>query len=232
MERFLNQIICGDCLEVMKDIPDKSVDLVLTDPPYGIDYQSARRIDRTQWKPKIANDKKPFVAWLGDSYRVLKETGSLLCFCRWDVQEEFKQAIEKSGFEIKSQIIWDKVIHGMGDLKAQFAPQHEVIWFATKGNFKFPNMRPPSILRFKRVDAEKLTHPNEKPIDLIKYLISVTTKPCNVVADFFIGSGVTPDASLQLGRRFIGTELSEEYCEIARQRLAQAQSQQSLFGGD
>jgi len=230
MDRFLNQIICGDCLEVMRDIPDKSVDLVLTDPPYGIDFQSARRIDKTQWKPKIANDEKPFTEWLDDAYRITRDTGALLCFCRWDVQEQFKQAIEKAGFEIKSQIIWDKVIHGMGDLKSSFSPQHEVIWFATKGKFIFPYMRPPSILRFKRVDAEKLIHPNEKPIELIEYLISVTTKPDAVVADFFVGSGVTMDAAYSLGRYYVGTELDEGYCNIARRRVEQAQSQQTLFG--
>ena len=229
---FLNQIICGDCLESMKDIPDMSVDLVLTDPPYGIDFQSAWRIDKTQWKPKIANDKEPFVDWIPNAFRITKDNGCLLCFCRWDVQERFKQAIEKAGFEIKSQIIWDKVIHGMGDLKASFAPQHEVIWFATKGDFIFPNMRPSTILRFKRVDAEKLIHPNEKPIELIEYLISVTTKPNDVVADFFMGSGVTAEASCILDRNFIGTELEGKYCDIARQRLEQAQAQGTLFGGD
>ena len=230
MDRWLNQIVCGDCLDILKELPDKSVDLVLTDPPYGIDYQSAWRTDRTQWKPKIANDKEPFIAWVDNAYRVLKDTGSLLCFCRWDVQEVFKQTIERSGFEVKSQIIWDKVIHGMGDLNASFAPQHEVIWFATKGKFKFPYMRPPSILRFKRVDAEKLLHPNEKPIDLMKYLISVTTKPNEVVADFFVGSGVTLEAARCLDRNVVGMEIEQKYCEIARQRVQAAQAQRSLFG--
>lgn len=229
LTKYLNQIICGDCLEVMKGIPDKSVDLVLTDPPYGIDFQSAWRIDKTQWKPKIANDKKPFTDWLQDAYRITKDGGALLCFCRWDVQEDFMQAIGRAGYKVKSQIIWDKVIHGMGDLGAQFSPQHEVILFATKGKFIFPYMRPPSILRFKRVDAEKLIHPNEKPIELMEYLISVTTKPNDVVADFFVGSGVTIDAAQSLGRNYIGTELDENYYEIARRRVEQAQAQQCLF---
>lgn len=230
MNEWFNQVICGDCLEVLRELPDCCIDAIITDPPYGIDYQSARRIDKSEWKPKIANDKEPYTMWLKDAYRVLRDTGSLLCFCRWDVQENFKKAIECSGFEIKSQIIWDKVIHGMGDLKASFSPQHEVIWFATKGKFTFPFQRPPSILRFKRVDAEKLIHPNEKPIDLMKYLISVTTKPYDVVADFFVGSGVTLEAASSLDRNFTGTELSSKYCEIARQRIEQAQMQQSLFG--
>lgn len=230
LDKWLNKIIHGDCLEVMRDIPDKSIDLVLTDPPYGIDFQSSRRVDKTQWKPKIANDKTPFTDWLDDAYRIIKDNGSLLCFCRWDVQEKFRQAIELAGFNIKSQLIWDKIIHGMGDLKASFAPQHEVLWFATKGDFCFPNMRPPTILRFKRVDAEKLIHPNEKPIELIEYLISVTTKRNDVVADFFMGSGVIADASHRLERHYVGTELDIKYVEIARKRVEQAHSQQVLFG--
>lgn len=224
------QLYHGDCLEILPSLPYESIDLILTDPPYGIDYQSARRIDKAKWKPKIANDTKPFTAWTNDAFRIMKDTGALLCFCRWDVQEVFKEAIEKSGFHIKSQIVWDREIHGMGDLKTQFAPQHDVIWFATKGKFTFPGIRPPSVLRFKRIDAEKLIHPNEKPTDLMKYLISVTTKRGDVVADFFAGSGVVLEAAESLDRKSIGIELSEGYCDLIRHRMANMQP--SLFGGD
>lgn len=210
----------GDCLEILKTLPDESVDAVITDPPYGIDYQSARRTDKTEWKPKIANDKRPFVWWLHDAYRITKPAGCLMCFCRWDVQEAFRQAIEWSGFKVESQIIWDRKIHGMGDLKKQFAPQHDVIWFATKGDFSFPGNRPQSIISIPRVDSGSLVHPNEKPIELMKYLISCVTQKGNTVVEPFAGSGSTLDASEQLGRNSIGIELSPEYCEVIRRRMA------------
>ena len=70
---------------------DSPVDHVVTDPPYGIDFQSAWRTNKEMWKPKISNDKKPFVAWIKESFRVLKDGGCLISFYRWDVQEEFKK---------------------------------------------------------------------------------------------------------------------------------------------
>ena len=69
----INQIIHGDCLEVMKGLPDGSVNAVITDPPYGITYQSARRTDASKRHKKIANDKRPFIWWLYDAYRILQK---------------------------------------------------------------------------------------------------------------------------------------------------------------
>lgn len=191
MDLPLNTIICGDCLEVLRTLPDKCVDLVLTDPPYGIDFQSAWRTDSSQWKPKIANDKEPFVAWIDEAYRVLKDPGAMLCFTRYDTEEVFRSEMRKVGFADKAQIIWDKVIHGMGDLTGDYAPQHENIIFVTKGKFQFPNKRPTSVIRIKRVDAEKLIHPNEKPVPLIHILIEQLSHKGDVVLDPFLG-GVLP----------------------------------------
>src|SRR3990167_520159 len=164
IEEYVNKVIQGDCLEVMKDFEDKSVDLICCDPPYGIDFQSARR---TEWKrkDKIANDEKPFTDFIPDAYRILKDTGALLCFTRYDVEHEFKQKIEEAGFKLKGQIIWDKVIHGMGDLVGDVAPRHENIIFATRGGFTFNGTRPTSVMKYQRVSQEKLEHPNEKPKD-------------------------------------------------------------------
>ena len=78
-----------DCLIGLKDVASASVDLIIADPPYGIDFQSARIADKSRRMRKIANDKTPFVWWLYDAARVLKDTGSLVCFARWDVQEFF-----------------------------------------------------------------------------------------------------------------------------------------------
>ena len=223
------QLIHGDCLDIMLQIPDGSVDLVLADPPYGIDYQSARRIDKAQWKPKIANDAKPFVSWLQDCRRIVAQNGALLCFCRWDVQEAFKTSIEAAGFTIKSQVIWDKVVHGMGDLDGAFAPQHEIIWFATKSGFKFPGKRPRSVITVKRVAAEKLLHPNEKPIELMVHLIRATTQAGDMVGDWFLGCGTTGVACVKTGRNFIGIEIDKGYYDIAEKRIREAEMQPVLL---
>ena len=219
MDLPINQIICGDCLEVMKGLPDGSVNAVITDPPYGINYQSARRIDASKRHKKIANDKHPFIWWLYDAYRILQKDGCLICFTRWDVQEAFRQAIEWAGFKIKSHIIWDRVHHGMGDLKASFAPTHDIIWFAVKDCFSFPSKRPKSVIRSKRISANKLIHPNEKPLDLMENLIVSVTKDKDLILDPFLGSGTTAVAALNTGRFFIGIEKEPKYVEIARQRV-------------
>jgi site-specific DNA-methyltransferase (adenine-specific) len=225
----MNEIICADCLEVLKSMPDKSVDLVLTDPPYGIDYQSARRIDRTEWKPKIANDKEPCVAWIADAARVLDDGGCLLCFCRWDVEDAFKKAIEGAGLIVRSQVIWDREGHGMGDLHAQFAPCHDIIWFATKGDYAFPGRRPESIIRSPRIGGLSLVHPNEKPVDLMRALIVAVSNEGDTILDPFCGSGTTCVAAKILGRKYIGIEISPVYAEIARKRVEQAQYEERLF---
>ena len=216
----VDTIIQGDCLEVMKEIPDKSIDLVLTDPPYGIDYQSSRRTDKSKRFDKISNDKSPFLAWLPEAYRLLKDDGALLCFCRWDVQENFRDAITQSEFKIKSQVIWDREVHGMGDLNGAFAPCHDIIWFATKGNFRFYSTRPASVIRCQRLDASGMIHPNQKPIGLFEKLIIPCSDIGQNVLDPFLGSGTTAVAAKRTGRHFIGIELSPEYCEIARKRVA------------
>lgn len=215
----MNEVLQGDCLELMRDIPDGSVSLVLTDPPYGIDYQSSRRTDKEKRKPKIANDKEPFLAWLPEAFRVLKEGGALACFTRYDVEGAFRASMRQVGFNDKAQVIWDKVIHGMGDLRGDFAPCHENVIFAVKGRFTFPGKRPKSVLRFQRVTAEKLLHPNEKPVELMSYLIQHLSSEGDTVLDCFAGVAPTLVAARSIGRNFIGMELSEEYCAIARKRL-------------
>ncbi len=217
----LNKIHQGDCLELLKQIPDNSIDCIITDPPYGIDYQSARRTDKTLWKPKIANDKTPFVWFLKDAFRVLKENSCLICFTRYDTENAFRQAMKWAGFTPKAQIIWDKEIHGMGDLNGDFAPQHENLIFATKGKFKFPSTRPRTILRFQRVNAEKLIHPNEKPVKLLENLIQSLTTEEETVLDCFIGGGSLAVACKNTRRNFIGIELNPTYVEIANKRLNQ-----------
>jgi site-specific DNA-methyltransferase (adenine-specific) len=137
------------------------VDAVITDPPYGIDFQSNMRDKRL---PKIANDKRPFIWFLHDAYRVTKDGGCCICFCRWDTEDVFRMAMEAAGFRIKSQLVWDRVNHGMGDLRGAFAPRHDVMWFGTKGKFAFHDGRPASVIPARRVSGTHLVHPNEKPI--------------------------------------------------------------------
>lgn len=224
----LNKIYCENNLETMARMPDNFVDLVIADPPYGIDYQSARRTDRAKWKPKIANDTAPFIEWIEEAYRVTKDGGCVVCFHRWDVAVEFAQEIERVGYTVKSQVIWDKEIHGMGDLNSEFAPQHENAWFGIKGRFKFKRQRPKTVIRVQRVFADKMIHPNEKPIGLYTKLIYALTTEGDIVYDPFVGSGNSIIACHKVGVNYIGSEISQEYVEMANKRLQPYLAQERL----
>ncbi len=221
------KLYLGDCLEIMKTIPDKSVDVVITDPPYGIDYQSCWRDDKLLWKPKIQNDTSPFIGWANDVGRITRS--AIYLFYRWDKQNEFCDEIVKAGFCIKSQIVWDKIIQGMGDLTGGYAPQHENILFATKNGFRFPGRRPSTVIRQKRVFPNDLLHPNEKPVALIQRLIEDSTIAGDTIMDFTMGSGTTGVACMLTGRNFIGIEIDPKYYAIAEKRIKDAQQQMRLI---
>lgn len=193
-------------------MPEEHVDAIITDPPYGINYVS-------QTGARIQNDRAPFIWFLYDAFRVLKTGGTLLCFTRWDVEQTFIDAIKLAGFKVKSEVIWDKVYHGMGDTKAAFAPTHENIVFAIKGKYSFPGGRPKDLVTFSKLGSSQMIHPTEKPVGLIANLITAVTKPGDLILDPFAGSGSTLVAAKKSGRRFIGVELDDEYYEKARRRI-------------
>jgi site-specific DNA-methyltransferase (adenine-specific) len=216
-------------MQLIQSMPDILLDCCITDPPYGISYQSAWRTDKSKWKPKIANDETPYTEWIKPLYAKMKDGGRLICFYRWDVQDEFLEAIKEAGFTVKSQIVWDKVIHGMGDLRGEFAPQHELMIYATKGRFEFSSTRPKTVYRTMRVKPDILVHPNEKPVNLLQAIIRDISTKGELIYDPFSGSGSTLLACQQEKRNFIGSELSESYCEIINRRLINYSSDLSLF---
>jgi len=181
------------------------VDLVLTDPPYGIDYQSARRIE-WQRKPKIAGDDGEYPGWLFS----LNPAIALMVWCRWDILPKLPLP--------KSFIVWDKMNHSMGDLKHEFGRQWEACAFYPGQNHRFIK-RPTDIIRCPRVPPEQLLHPNEKPVGAVLPLIKA--HPDCTILDPFMGSGTTLVAAKQLRRKSIGIEIEQKYCDIAIQRLKQ-----------
>ena len=205
----------GDCLELMKDIPDGSADLVLTDPPYGIGFKSNHRKEKYN---EIRNDKS--LEWLeryiSECCRVLKNNSAIYCFCSWHNVDVFKQAIEKK-FKIKNILIWEKNNTSMGDLKGSYAPKYEMIIFAHKGRKLLNGFRYADIIKAKRTGNKN--HPTEKPVDLLETFIKNSSGENEVVFDGFMGSGSTGVACVNTNRHFIGIELDEGYFKIAKERI-------------
>lgn len=193
----------GDCRDVMPHLG--SFDLLLTDPPYGMDYQSAWRID-WQRKEKIKGDNE-FPMWVFD----WEPTIAALFWCRWDNLRDLPKP--------KSFIVWDKMKHSMGDLKHEFGRQWEAVAFYPKQNHKFTR-RPTDVIRSPRIPPHDLLHPAEKPLGAIRPLIDCHGT-AETIVDPFCGSGSTLYAAKLEGRKAIGIEVEEKYCEIAANRLSQ-----------
>ena len=206
----------GDCLEVMKDIKDKSIDLIVTDPPYLIDYQSNYR--KNKYK-KIKNDIKAeelISNYFKECYRILKDNTAMYSFCSWHNIDFFKREFEKY-FKLKNIIVWNKNNTSMGDLKGSYAPKYEFILFGHKGRKLINGFRYPDVLEAKRT-GNKL-HPTQKPIDLLEIFIKASSDVGDIVFDGFMGSNSTGIASIKNNRKFIGIELDIDYYNIAKQRI-------------
>lgn len=207
----------GDCLERMKEIESGSVDMILTDPPYGMDLTPQRKTGKFHGK-KIKNDDN--LSWtdlfFSQCYRVLPKNAVSMFFCNHHCVAEFITSAKLAGFEIKNLIVWDKGHFGMG---GNWRPTHELILICSKGRFvtKSNNLR--TIINFKKVHHSKAVHPTEKPIDILEHLIYEPDYNPLSILDPFMGSGTTGVAAKNLKRNFIGIELDEGYFDIAKKRI-------------
>jgi len=219
-EEFVNRFVCGDCFEKLRELPDACVDLVLTDPPYGIDYQSNRRVARPKL-PKFENDidLSWIEGWVDEMYRVLKEDRHLYCFTRFDMYPTFYNAIN-TRFKVKNCLIWAKNNHGSGDLNGSYAPQYEMIIFAVKGKRDLNGTRDADVIGGLNVPSAQRAHATQKPVDVLRQLIEKSTEPNEIVLDPFAGVGSTGLACLATAkdgdhhpRRYVLFELNPDFVE-------------------
>ncbi len=210
----------GDCLEIMGGIKDKSVDLIVTDPPYLMDYQSNRRKKEDRFD-KIKNDKGNYMLiqdYLEECHRIMKDNTAIYCFCSWHNIDFFKNEFEKH-FKLKNILVWNKNNHGTGDLKGSYAPKHEFILFGHKGRTLLREKRIADVIDCPKISSNKLTHPTEKPQDLLEIFIKQSSDVGSIIFDGFMGTGSCGIAAKKLNRNFIGIELDEKYFNIAKNRL-------------
>jgi len=249
-EDFLNQIICGDCIEVMEEMPDDVIDLVVTSPPYniGIDYG------------KYYNDKKSWSkyfewcrSWLELLYKKLKSTGRLcinhyLSCGKADNRHaplmEINHIALDVGFKHHAVAIWmDRTLSKLtawGSYCSPVAPYinspFEGVLILYKEKWKREDKKASKIDKrlFEKACSGIWEIPTDRlrltsatfPIELPKYCISLLSFEGDIVLDPFCGSGTTALAAKELGRNYIGIEINPHYCEIAKKRVAQ----EFLFG--
>ena len=213
---YINKIICGDCLEVMKGIPDKSVDLVLTDPPYFLPashYQTRKQFSRN------FSDLGILEHFIKDTFlqfnRITKESGTIYIFCDGQSYPLFYYHLYPFCKSVRP-LIWDKKTSING---YSWRHQHELIIFAEMPKSKPIPTGDGDILRYSAVKVDSREHPAEKPIDLNKTLIEKSSQENDIILDPFLGSGTTAVAALNLNRKFIGIEIDPIYCQIALKRI-------------
>lgn len=217
----------GDCLDVMKDMPDKSVDAVITDPPYFLPQQSYVGTRENGYTKRNIGDMSVFNSYFkmffSDVDKQLKDDGTTYIFCDARSYPFFFPAMFPYFKHVRT-IIWNKIVSYNG---YTWRHQHELIAWGERENTERIPTGDGDILDCRGVLQKDRCHPAEKPIDLINRLI-VKHKSNNIVLDPFMGSGTTGVACVQTGRKFIGIEIEPKYFEIACKRIKDAQQQMRL----
>lgn len=217
----------GYAEDVLPSMPKESVDLILTDPPYGVEWQSNRR---TELFDMLENDgtkdRDGIRDTLTECVRLVGQNRHIYVFGPADVLDGLKVSAPAT-------LVWDKAVIGSGDVTAAWGPAHEPITFVTSkfrhageaGKENVPvRMRKGSVLRFARPTGRKVRHPSEKPVPLLAELIESSTRQGDLVVDPYAGVGSTGVASVLTGRRTLLVECRREYADVAVSRIKAAES--------
>ncbi len=232
---ILNTIICGDAITEMKKLPDKSIDLIVTSPPYNLKnstgngmkdgrggkWQNAALVNGyATYDDNMPYDK--YIQWqrdcLSEMMRLIPDNGAIFYNHKWRVQKGLIQDRREiiDGFPVRQIIIWRRK-GGINFNAGYFLPTYEVIYLIAKPKFKLAQHANAHGDVWEFMQEQKNGHPAPFPIPLIERIISSTT--AQVVLDPFMGSGTTAIAARNLQRNFIGIEISQEYCDLAQRRL-------------
>ena len=212
----------ADALSLLRGLPGGFADVVITDPPYAAGRLVSSRRSPADRFNEIPGNVTVQRAWMLEAYRALRTDGAIYVFATWRNSETWQGALTAAGFNVKNCIVWDKVVHGLGDLEGGYAFQHEFIIFAVKGRHLLRGSRPKDVIRIPRVPAEQLRHPYQKPTALLERLIMASSDVGDVVIDPFAGSGATGKAAQNTARRYVLCDIKREYVCDARAWLAEA----------
>jgi DNA modification methylase len=205
----------GNCREVLHGIGTESVDMALTDPPYLVSYKG--RWGSRQGTIKGDADSSWLAPVFVELWRILVADALCFTFYGWPHADTFMTVWKLVGFRPISQIVCVKNVWGLGYFTRS---QHETAYLLAKGKPAKPQTAISDVVEWRRV--RHAVHPNQKPLATISKIVEAYTRPGECILDPFAGSGTTLLAARTSGRRAIGIELEERYCEIAAQRLMAA----------
>ncbi len=210
---FVNRVIPGDCVDVMRRMPERSVDFVLTDPPYAVRYRD--RSGRT-----LLNDDS--TDWLLPAFaevaRVLKDNRFCVSFYGWPRADAFLEAWRSVGLRPVGHLVFVK-LYRSNDQVRFLNHRHEQAYLLAKG-YPRPVHTINDVLDWEYTGNRH--HPTEKPVSALTPLVGAFSRPHDIVLDPFAGSGSTAVAARDLGRRYIAIELATRHCETAAARLRAA----------
>lgn len=205
----------GDCREILPTLP--KVDLVLTDPPYGINTKSDGNGKLSPWAD-LCNSAYWYSAWIKECRDRLSHDGAMWTFLNWRSMVTFQKASCDVGWPIESMLVWDKCWIGTGGSRG-LRPSYELCALWAMPGFALSDRGLPDVQRWPWSSVKPNGHPAEKPIEGMDWIIRQSDR--KFILDPFMGSGTTLAAAKKLGLRAIGIEIEERYCEIAAKRLAQ-----------
>jgi DNA modification methylase len=217
-----HRLLCGDSTDsdaVAKLMDGKKADMVFTDPPYGVSYQSNMRTKSEKFEV-LKNDDVFITEWINNL--PLFTNGFVFVWTSWKVLKEWIEICSQIG-ELSNLIVWDKGGGGIGDLKKTFSTDFEIALVYNRGS-EIIGKRLGSVWSVGKDGANKYLHPTQKPVELAATAIKNILPINKICLDFFLGSGSTMVASHQLNRKCYGMELDPKYCQVIVDRMKKLDS--------
>lgn len=222
MQTDKQKLIYGEAIEQLQSMKTASVQAVIADPPYLIGAISAGdKKSKAGTYTDLMNNAVWFAAWFREAWRVVDDTGFLVSFTNWRSGPVLHKAAADAHIPVSNKVIWDKMWIGPS-APNQLRSSYEEIFIMAKPKAKILDRRVRDVVQCKWMAAHNRVteHPAEKPVELMRQLVTLTTAKGDLVVDPFCGSGTTGVACLHEGRRFIGIENDADRFEMARKRFA------------
>lgn len=253
LTEFTNKIICGNCIDVMKNIPNESISLVVTDPPYNISskvkvlMKSHPRCHRSKDRYLTYDfgewdwfeSEKSFLdfteSWMKECYRVLKPSGNFVSFFGGWLITDIKRIWEKQGGKARQKLYFIKTNPKPRLRKVDFMHGVEEVFWGAKSeaghvfNYEY-GQHLNYILSSTFYFSEITGHPNQKPERTVDWIIKYLSEENGIVLDPFCGSGTVLKVSKETGRNYIGIDLNQKYCRDSELRIEKVVVRKNLFG--